>query len=185
MKKKSKVLLDEVRQNFASVVWTHKIQEKQADIYASRYKRFKTASIIIDGITACGAITIFFCDEYLTKFLTVLISTGAFMLNTYLKNFDLKKLETQHRFAANKFVIVRNQLLHIIAKLHLDFKLKQTILEYEQVITTLNQLYHDAPSTTDIAVEKAYKALRLKDEYTYTDEEIDHFLPNHLKGGLK
>jgi hypothetical protein len=25
------VLLDEVRQNYASVVWTHKIQEKQAD----------------------------------------------------------------------------------------------------------------------------------------------------------
>lgn len=30
------VLLDVVRQNYASVVWTHKIQIKQADIYATR-----------------------------------------------------------------------------------------------------------------------------------------------------
>lgn len=31
------VLLDVVRQNYASVVWTHKIQIKQADIYATRF----------------------------------------------------------------------------------------------------------------------------------------------------
>lgn len=185
MKKKSKVLLAEVRQNFASVVWTHKIQEKQADIYASTYKCLKTASILIDGITVCGTVTVFLCDEYLTKLLTALFSTTAFIINTYLKTFDLKKLEAQHRFSANNFVIARNQLMHIIAKLHLDFKLKQIILEYQQVMSTLNQLYHDAPSTTASAVEKAYKALKLKDEYTCTDEEIDHFLPNHLKGGLK
>ena len=30
------ILLDIVRQTFASVVWTHKIQEKQADIYNER-----------------------------------------------------------------------------------------------------------------------------------------------------
>lgn len=31
-----KILLDVVRQSYASVVWTHKIQEKQADIYSER-----------------------------------------------------------------------------------------------------------------------------------------------------
>lgn len=35
------VLLDVVRQNFASVVWTHKIQEKQADIYAENINCLK------------------------------------------------------------------------------------------------------------------------------------------------
>ena len=33
MENKYQLLLDVVRQNFASAVWTHKIQEKQADIY--------------------------------------------------------------------------------------------------------------------------------------------------------
>ena len=32
--KQYQILLDTVRQQYASVVWTHKIQEKQADLYA-------------------------------------------------------------------------------------------------------------------------------------------------------
>ena len=162
--KMAQVLLDEVRQNFASVVWTHKIQEKQADIYASRYKMFETCNNIFAGFTSCGVIAIFFYDEYITKIITTFVSFIAFFLSAYLKNFDLKNLEHQHRVAANKFIIIRNRLL--------------------QILSDLNKLYLEAPSTTDSAVSKANKALNVKNEYTYKDEEIDHFLPNNLKGGI-
>lgn len=37
-KNEYQVLLDAVRQNYASAVWTHKIQIKQADIYAVQYR---------------------------------------------------------------------------------------------------------------------------------------------------
>ena len=54
------VLLDLARQNFASVVWTHKVQEKQADIYAESYAKLQTINIIAASITSCGiASTIF------------------------------------------------------------------------------------------------------------------------------
>ena len=42
------VLLDVVRQNYASVVWTHKIQIKQADIYATRYRHLENINVIIE-----------------------------------------------------------------------------------------------------------------------------------------
>jgi hypothetical protein len=183
-KKMAQVLLDEVRQNFASVVWTHKTQEKQADIYANRYKIFETCNIIFAGVTSCGVVAIFLCDEYITKVLTTLVSFGSFFLSAYLKGFDLKNLERQHRIAANKFIIVRNQLLHIIAELHMKSNLEQIKAEYQQILSDLNELYLEAPSTTDSAVSKASEALNVKNEYTYTDEEIDHFLPNNLKGGI-
>jgi hypothetical protein len=183
-KKMAQVLLDEVRQNFASVVWTHKIQEKQADIYAKRYKIFEIWNIILAGVTSCGVLAIFFCDAYITKVLTTLVSFGSFFSSAYLKGFDLKNLERQHRIAANKFIIVRNQLLHIIAELHMESNLEQIKAEYQQILSDLNELYLEAPSTTDSAVSKASKALNIKNEYTYTDEEIDHFLPNNLKGGI-
>lgn len=41
------VLLDVVRQNYASVVWTHKIQIKQADIYATRYRHLENINVIL------------------------------------------------------------------------------------------------------------------------------------------
>lgn len=184
VKKKAQVLLDEVRQNFASVVWTHKIQEKQADIYARRYKRFETCNIIFAGVTSCGVIAIFLCDGYITKVLTTLLSFGSFFLSAYLKGFDLKNLERQHRIAANKFIVVRNQLLHIIEELHSKVDLSQVKAEYKQILSDLNNLYLEAPSTTDSAVSKASKALDMKNEYTYTEEEIDHFLPKHLRGEI-
>ena len=40
------ILEDSVRDMFARAVWTHKIQEKQADIYQKQYKWMETASII-------------------------------------------------------------------------------------------------------------------------------------------
>lgn len=38
LKNKSKIFLTEVKQHFNSAVWSHKIHEKQADIYAENYK---------------------------------------------------------------------------------------------------------------------------------------------------
>ena len=44
------VLLDVVRLNYASVVWTHKIQEKQADIYAAQYKGIESFIVILAAL---------------------------------------------------------------------------------------------------------------------------------------
>lgn len=41
-----KIIEDTVRDTFARAVWSHKIQEKQADIYQSQYKVMQTVSIV-------------------------------------------------------------------------------------------------------------------------------------------
>ena len=38
------ILESQLRQIFASVVWTHKIQEKQSDIYLNRYNNLEFLS---------------------------------------------------------------------------------------------------------------------------------------------
>ena len=48
----------------------------------------------------------------------------------------------------------------------------------------LNELYVATPSTTQDAVERASEALKVNKEYTYTDEEIDNFLPT-LRGKIE
>lgn len=67
MQNNYQILLDEVRQNFASVVWTHKVQEKQADIYAKHYKRLETANIIAAALTSCGIVSVIFVMNLLQK----------------------------------------------------------------------------------------------------------------------
>jgi hypothetical protein len=179
------VLLDEVRQNYASVVWTHKIQEKQADIYARRYKRLSTINIIFAAATSCGIISNIFAEGMPAKIFAAISSFVTIAVTSYLQSFDLKGMERCHRTAANGFVTIRNRLLHVISRLHMNDDLVEIEPEYEKIMQDLSNLFVDAPSTTGGAVRKASDALKINNEYTFTDEEIDHFLPNALKGGLK
>ena len=48
------ILEDSVRNTFGGVIWSHKIQEKQADIYSSQYKYMETAKIVAASLTSVG-----------------------------------------------------------------------------------------------------------------------------------
>ena len=151
------VLLDIVRQNYASVVWTHKIQIKQADIYATRYRRLENFNVILAAATSCGAVSIFADqDSFVLKIATVILSFITTAVTTYLKCFDLKAMEKQHKDAAEHFLVVRNELLHLIGEIHMQEKSVNELDEkFHGIEETLNALYLSAPSTTDDAVVAA------------------------------
>lgn len=180
------VLLDLVRQNFASVVWTHKVQEKQADIYVEYYAKLQTMNIIAASITSCGIVsTIFAGDAFqlVLKIVTATLSFFTLCITAYFKSFDLQTLGKQNKEAANQFLVIRNELLQIIGDIHIQKESLQDIEgRYSDIIRRLNELYVSAPSTTDKAVKRATQALNIKQEYTYSEEEIDRFLPASLRG---
>ncbi len=179
---KNNVLLAVARQNYASVVWTHKIQEKQAEIYAKEYKTLETINIIVAALTSCGIIASIFCSSIISQILTAVLSFITLGITAYFKSFDLKSLEAQNKTAANQFVAIRNDLLNVIATIKYSSKdVDETKSKYEDIIQRLNRLYIEAPQTTKEACELAEKALKEKKEYSFTDEEIDMFLPEGLR----
>lgn len=183
MNNKYQLLLDEVRQNYASVVWTHKIQEKQADIYHEKYAKLETTNILAASATSCGIVSTIFCDNIWAKIITALLSFVTITITAYFKSFDIKEMEKQNKEYANKFLIIRNELLHIICDLHMKNRNVDEInKEYISIMNELNKLYITAPSTAQEAVDRATDALKVNKEYTYTDEEIDNFLPPSLRG---
>lgn len=180
------VLLDIVRQTFASVVWTHKIQEKQADIYNERYELIETSNIVIVSVTACGIISLVFTDQLWIKIGASLLSLLTIAISVYDKTFNLRDLGAQHKIAANKLISVRNELLQIIADIHIHKDSVDTInSRYQELVVRLNKIYSEIPTTTSKAVERASDALKKNDEFTYSEEEIDRFLPPTLRGRLK
>lgn len=66
------MLESSVRDTFGSVVWSHKIQEKQADICSQHYKRLETMKIIAASITTVGIISLIFRMSYGLKLLQLL-----------------------------------------------------------------------------------------------------------------
>lgn len=186
MNNKYQLLLDEVRQNFTSVVWTHKIQEKQADIYRENYSMLESINIFAAALTSCGIVSTIFCNSLSAKIIAALLSFVTVAITTYFRSFDIKNMEKQSKDAANRLVVVRNDLLHIIAEIHMKSRSVDDINhDYIQIMNALNKIYVEAPSTTQKAVERAAAALEIDNDYTYTEEEIDHFLPPALRGKVK
>lgn len=186
MKEQYQKLLDLVRQNYASVVWTHKIQEKQSDIYEEKYRRIECANIFAAALTSCGVFSTFYQDYWLIKVGTIILSFTTVFIASYLKSFDLKSMGKENKEYANKFLVIRNKLLCIIAEIHLMKKTVEEIQEqFETVLNELNECYVNAPTTTDKAVSKASDALKINKDYTFTNEEIDRFLPESLRGKIK
>lgn len=179
-------LLDLVRQNYASVVWTHKIQEKQADIYEENYKKIECANIFTAAFTSCGVFSSFYQDVWFIKVGTIFLSFITVFIASYMKSFDLKTMGKDNKEYANRFLMIRNKLLSIIAEIHLMKKPIDEIQEqFEAVLKELNDCYANAPTTTYKAVTRASEALKVNKDYTFTDEEIDRFLPSSLRGELK
>ena len=70
----------------------------------------------------------------------------------------------------------------ILLQIRLKQESVQTIYEkYEGVVQQLDKVYTDAPNTTDKAVIRAREALNVSKDNTFTDDEIDSFLPIGLR----
>ena len=68
----------------------------------------------------------------------------------------------------------------------MKIKLKADTVEnlvqrYEDLVKKTNEIYLEAPRTSDKAVERARVALEVKKDNTFSDEEIDLFLPESLR----
>lgn len=177
------ILLDVVRQSYASVVWTHKIQEKQADIYSKRKNIFETVNIIVATLTSCGVTSIVVNkDSVALKFITFALSFITVAITAYFKNFDLKSLQKQHKDAANNFIVIRNELLQVIADIHMQNEdVKSLNDRYKSIMERLNKLLMNAPIVSEKAGKRADAVFAKEKGYFYKEEEIDRFLPPELR----
>ena len=177
-----KMLEDVVRDSYASVVWSHKIQEKQADIYAEKFKKMETVNIGAASLTSVGIVALIFTDPLWLKLVSALISFATVYITAYFKSFDLQKFITSHKAAANKLIAVRDQYKVLLTEIKLKVDSVENLLaRYKELVEKTDAIYLEAPTTTDEAVGKASKALKIKKENTFTDAEIDSFLPLSLR----
>ncbi|HQK35927.1 MAG TPA: DUF4231 domain-containing protein [Spirochaetales bacterium] len=181
------ILEDAVRDMFARSVWSHKIQEKQADIYQSRYKWMETVSILCASLTSIGILSTIFTDHLWIKIVSAVLSFATVFVAAYFKSFDLSKMMKTHKEAANKLVIVRNEMTCLLTSIKMKEKPVSELEDaYRILMDKANEIYKDAPETTDKAVKLAKEALQVTGDNTFTKEEIDSYLPAALqKGGKK
>ena len=186
MTNEEKILEGQLRECYGRVVYTHKTHEKRADALIKKNSCIKWGQIILSAIIAGGVITMFFefCPEYkkLAEVIVAIISTILLVLNSYTKDYDLGAIAQKHRQVAAEIWLIREKYLTLLTALHMKQQsLDEICLQRDKLLEDLHSIYSGAPSTNFKAYKKAQDALKNMEDMTFSDEEIDKFLPKELR----
>lgn len=176
------ILEGQIREYYGRVVYSHKTHEKCGDILLERLSNIKLLQIVLSALTTGGFISTFFGAGNIGAGIGVVISTILLVLNAYTKNYDLGELAQKHKQAANEIWLIREKYLSLLVDLSLETKQLEVIKkERDNLLNNLHSVYSGSPSTTFKAYKKAQVSLKTKEDMTFTDSEIDAFLPKELK----
>ena len=174
----------QLRECFGRVVYSHKTHEKCADILLTRLSRIKFFQIVLSAVTTGSFLTMILGSGKEAAVIGVIVSTVLLVLNAYTKNYDLGELAQKHKQAANDIWLIREQYLSLLTDLTAGGKTNEAIqTERDRLVVSLHGIYAGSPSTTYAAYRQAQDALKHNEEMTFSDEEIDAFLPRQLRRG--
>lgn len=174
----------QLRDCYGRVVYSHKIHEKAADIYLQRLHRIKLAQIVLSALTTGTLIVVLFNNSIVGTGLSAAFSAILFALNAYTKDFDLGELAQKHKDSAHRLWAVRESYLSLLTDIvGRTITVPELKRQRDDLQKSLEFIYNSAPRTNDDAYEKARQALKVNEELTFTDKEIDVFLPEKLRKG--
>ena len=171
-----------IRHSYMGVVWTHKIQEKQADIYIRQKNIFEIIRIISSSLTAAGLVSIIFAsDELWIKLLTALLSFTTLTMEALTKSFDYDKLVLSHKNTAIELLELRDKYQWLIYHAQESDNIMNIEAEYQKAEKKKHEIYKEAPRTTDKAVKLAGKALHVNKDNDFSEDDINSSLSQCLK----
>ncbi len=175
-----------IRQNFAQCVFTHQVQEAAANRNYASLTRYKVAGIIL---MACVLIMFFlqyrFPEGQIYAYLGISLSTAKIVFIIIQCNFNVEHKAITHKNAALHYMSLRDRYLALISDFHNgEADSKALVAKRDALISEYNTTSKLSIQTKAKDYKSAQKNLGLKghnEQYTWSDEEIDRFLPSELK----
>jgi hypothetical protein len=175
----------QIRECFGRVVYSTKTHEKCADLCMERLRWIKIAQIGLSAITTGGLLTAILGDPKVTQgamIVSTLFSTILLMLTAYMKDVDPGQQAEKHKKTASELWDIRESYLSILSDLHDgDLDIAASRGKRDELQSRLTAIYATAPRTNAKAYGIASDGLKTKEEMTFSDEEIDKFLPVTLR----
>lgn len=182
MSQETKLLESQIREIYGRVIYTHKTHEKCADLLKKRSDCLKFAEIALSALSTTSILVVVFGDGAVFQFLAALFSTALLGLTLYSKDFNLLAIAERHKQAALDILEIREKLLSMLVDIRIGNKEVEFLQgRRDQLNDDLVNTYRGAPKTISKAYLLASKALKENEEFTFSDEEIDKFLPESLR----
>jgi len=176
------VLEAQLRELYGRTVWTHKTQEKCADILRARNHNMKIFQIILSALTTTGILITVFGENRVIGIISAILSAILFTLNAYFQKYDLGEIAQKHSESASDIWNIREQYLSVLTDLNSGIlNLEQVSQKRDELQNDLFNVYKGAPRTLSKAYKKATEALKMNEELTFSKEEINNLLPMELR----
>ncbi len=182
MNDNNNILESQIREIYGRTIYTHKTHEKCADLLKCRYDCLKFIDISLSVITMSSIVFHVFGENDITEKISITASALLLGLKLFSYNYNLLTIAEKHKQAALNILEVREKLLSLLVDIRIGNK---EISQLQQIRDELNErlvnTYSGAPKTINKAYAIASKALKVNEEFTFSDAEIDQFLPEGLR----
>ena len=177
-----KALEELIGDTISSVIWTHKVHEKQADIYSRKHIIVTFVNIFVSAVsTGCITWTIN-NDSLLFKSLAIILSVITLSITAFDFYFPTKQLSENHKKTATSLLLKREQFKYLLYKTkYKNCDISNLEEEFSKLKEDLYSIYANAPITTDAALEAAAVALLNSKDSEFDRNKINEFLPDSLK----
>jgi hypothetical protein len=177
-------VLDTARELYGRVVYTHKTHEQEREIWAGKTCTLNRINVGLTALTTVFAVVSATFKPTWALITTALFAGASVGFVVYQSSFDPATKENLHRTAAKELLWIREQLLLLIGDCHLPHvPITQLQHSLEMITRELTAVYKFAPNTSPQAYARAKKMLD-SGHFTFTDDEIDAFLPPALRKNI-
>lgn len=150
-----------------------------------RLQWIKIAQIVLSAITTGGLLTALLGKpevSYVATVVSALVSTILLVLTAYMKDVDPGQKAEKHKKTASELWDIRETYLSMLSDLHDgNLDIAATREKRDELQARLASIYASAPRTNAKAYGIASAGLKVQEEMTFSDEEIDEFLPAALR----
>ena len=177
-----KVNLQVIRESFGRVVYTHKTHEKDVEGLSLWVTIIKVSNVLSIIVTLIALVVAVAGEPDISMFVGIGSVTLTLILTLIQLSFSFEDRIERHRQAAKELLYLRDKYQYLIADITrgvTDDK-EATILR-DKLLREANIVYRFAPTTSSKAYKKASQALKINEELTFSNSEIDQFLPDELK----
>lgn len=177
-----------IRQSFASTVFTHKVQEVAAENQEKKVFAIKVINIFLVSIVLILLIIQAAKPEILLfSYIGAGITVAEVIFLIIQLTFSFEQRVVMHKNSALKYMGLRDAYRSLIADVMSELVSTDQIIARRDLLQREYQVISDlAPQTGSKEYTEAQKRLNKRgevqgEEFTWSDEEIDWFLPENLR----
>ena len=174
--------LQAIRESFGRVVYTHKTHEKDCEMWNHRARAVKWMNVLLTTLTSGSLIKDLFSPGPSYLYVSTILAALTLAFVIFQLSFNPEGEVEKHRQTAKELWYMREKYVSLLVDIQNKTLSEETIARRRDgLIEELKLIYKFAPATSAEAYKKAQRALKIKEEMTFSNEEINQFLPEELR----